>query len=378
MSLIPTDNHTGYFNSARALRRALSTPVARTLAWPHGVDRYLDVINPMWSVQAVRARITRVQHLTTDSVTLTLQPNANWQGFVPGQFVQLSAVIDGVRRTRCYSPANSMHAADGHIELTIKAHAEGFVSRYLKDHAAAGMVVGLSQADGEFQLPVERPQRTLLISGGSGITPVMAMLRTLCDEGHGGRITFLHYANSAADTIYADELAAIAVRYPHVELLRSFAHEDSGELQGFFSRAQLAAAVPDYAEAAAFLCGPPPMMRSVQTVWQEDGITAQLHLEHFTAAAVPAAEPGDSAEGELRFSSSERWVANDGRNILEQAEAAGLSPEAGCRMGICHTCTCRKTAGTVRNLQTGELSSAPDEEIQICISAPIGTVTLDL
>lgn len=360
------------------VRRALTSPVARVLAWPHGVDRYLDSINPLWSVHEVRARITNVRHLTADSVTLTLKPNANWQGFAPGQFVRLNVKVNGVRRMRCYSPANSVHAADGQIELTIKAHADGYVSRYLKDHAQAGMVVELSQADGEFQLPEQRPDRVLLISGGSGITPVMAMLRTLCAEGHAGRITFLHYANSAVDTIYADELQAIAAQYSNVELLRSFAKDDDGELQGFFSREQLATSVPDYAEAAAFLCGPPPMMDGVQAVWQEDGIEQQLHLEHFTAAAAPVVETSDSAEGELRFAHSERLAANDGRSILDQAEAAGLTPESGCRMGICHTCTCRKTSGTVRNLQTGEISSAADEGIQICISVPVGTVTLDI
>ena len=69
---------------------------------------------------------------------------------------------------------------------------------------------------------------------------------------------------------------------------------------------------------------------------------------------------------------------NNGRSLLEQAEHAGLSPEFGCRMGICHTCTCRKTAGSVRNLVTGEVSSAEEEDIQICVSAPVGDVELDL
>jgi len=71
-------------------------------------------------------------------------------------------------------------------------------------------------------------------------------------------------------------------------------------------------------------------------------------------------------------------AVNNGATLLDQAEAAGLRPEAGCRMGICHTCTCRKTSGTVKNLQTGALSSEADEDIQICISVPVGTVTLDL
>jgi ferredoxin-NADP reductase len=282
-----------------------------------------------------------------------------------------------VRRTRCYSPANSVHAGDGLIELTAKAHANGFVSKHLKQELGIGTSVGLSQAEGVFALPEQRPDRVLLISGGSGITPVMAMLRTLCDEGHAGRITFLHYANAMQDQIYAEELAAIAARFPNVELLRAYSASDqAGELSGLFCREHLEFAVPDYAEAQTFLCGPPGMMKAVQQVWTEDGIAAQLHLEHFTAAAIVL--DSANAEGEVRFARSERLAKNNGGTLLDQAEAAGLKPESGCRMGICHACTCRKASGRVRDTRTGEISDAGEGDIQICVSVPVGTVTLDI
>ena len=359
------------------LHRILTSRVVTTLATPHGVDRYLELFNPTWSVHEVRAEVVELRHPTADSVTLVLRPNGNWQGFRAGQFVRLTVEIDGVRRTRCYSPANSAHAADGKIELTVKAHAGGFVSKYLKQQARPGLVVTLSQADGVFALPEARPERILLISGGSGITPVMAMLRTLCDENHAGRITFLHYCRSAADLIYAAELAQIAERHPNVELLRCYAEaEQCGELQGLFHREQLAAAVPDYAEGETFLCGPPGMMQAVQQLWEQDGIADRLHLERFTAA--PAVIETGAAGGELRFARSERLAANNGASLLDQAEAAGLKPEAGCRMGICHTCTCRKLSGRVRDTRTGEVSEAGEEDIQICVSVPVGTVTMEL
>lgn len=365
------------FSLTRGMRHVLGSPLVEALAAPHGVERYLEAINPLWSIKDVKAEVVAVRHETADSVTLTLKPNSLWKGFRAGQFVRLSVVINGVRRTRCYSPANSVHAKDGLIELTAKAHTTGFVSKFLHQNARTGMIVTLSQADGQFALPEQRPDRVLLISGGSGITPVMSMLRTLCDEGHTGRITFLHYSNAAKDVIYSAELTEIAARYPNVELLRACNEPDQGgELEGLFSRDQLAKAVPDYAEAQAFLCGPPGMMKVVQQLWAEDGISDRLHLEHFTAQAVVA--PAGVAGGELRFAKSERLAINNGGTLLDQAEAAGLKPEAGCRIGICHTCTCRKTSGTVRNLHTGALSSEADEEIQICISVPVGTVTLDL
>lgn len=358
------------------LRRVLGSRVVAAMATPHGVDRYLELFDPTWSVKEVRAEVTEVRHPTADAVTLVLRPNINWQGFRAGQFVRLTVEIDGVRHTRCYSPANSVHAVDGKIELTAKAHVKGFVSKFLKTRAYPGMVVTLSQADGAFALPEARPERVLLISGGSGITPVMAMLRTLCDEGHAGRITFLHYCKSAQDLIYAEELNRIAGRYPNVELLRAFADaEQCGELQGLFSREQLAAAVPDYAQAQTFLCGPPAMMELVQKVWSEDGIAGRLHQERFTAAPITVETGG--AAGEVRFARSERLAANSGATLLDQAEGLGLKPEHGCRMGICHACTCRKLSGKVRDVRSGAISEG-EEDIQICVSVPVGTVTMDL
>ena len=362
----------------QGLNRLLQSRVADVLGYPHGVDRYLEVFNPLWSATEVRARVESVQHLTADSVTLTLKPNRNWQGFVPGQFVQLTVSLNGKLHTRCYSPANSLHRPDGTLELTAKAHADGFVSKHLRDGMRVGDVVTLSQAGGEFALPAQRPERVLLISGGSGITPVMSMLRTLCDEGFKGEITFLHYANRAEDMIYADEVADIAERFANVTLLRAFGDAgEGGELSGLFSSEHLFKSVPDFAQATTFLCGPPPMMAAVEKVWEEQGIGDRLHKEQFTLA-VPAVSSTESAEGEVRFARSETLVTNDGKTLLEQAEAAGLTPESGCRMGICYSCTCKKTAGQVRDLRTGEISSGDEEDIQLCVSVPVGTVILDI
>jgi ferredoxin-NADP reductase len=362
---------------SRGLRKVLGSPLVEALTIPHGVEHYLEAINPRWSIKTVKAEVVAVRRETADSVTLSLKPNSLWEGFRAGQFVRLTVEINGTRRTRCYSPANSVHAKNGLIELTAKAHATGFVSKWLHQNAAPGLVVSLSQADGQFALPEQRPDRVLLISGGSGITPVMSMLRTLCDEGHSGRITFLHYSNAAKDVIYAAELAEIAARHPNVELLRAYNEPNQGgELQGLFSREQLAKAVPDYAEAQAFLCGPPGMMKVVQKLWTDEGLTERLHLEHFTAA--PIVVDSSNAKGEVRFARSERLATNNGATLLDQAEAAGLRPESGCRMGICKACTCKKTSGQVRDIRTGELSAVGEEDIQICINVPVGTVTLDL
>ena len=356
-------------------RRLLGSGLLEALAAPHGVDRYLELIRPSWSLRETRAEVIDVRRQTADSVTLTLRPNENWDGFDTGQFVRLTVEIDGVRHTRCYSPACSDHAPD-RIEITVKAHPEGRVSGFLNRAARRGMVVGLSAADGDFILPADRPERLLLISGGSGITPVMSMLRTLCDEGHAGAVTFVHYAPTRDDVIYRSELGEIAARHSNVRILHAYTREAGAALTGHLSREHLSVIAPDHGAAEAYVCGPPGLIESARRIWAEDRIEQRLHVESFLPPSLAIAS--DRAEGSVSFAQTRERVANSGRSLLEQAEQAGLSPQFGCRMGICHTCTCRKTAGTVRNLVSGEVSSAEEEDIQICVSVPVGDVELDL
>lgn len=374
---MPTVPIANTLTSSRVARRVLGSAFVEAAMHPHGIDRYMELVDPLWSLTDVRAAVTAVERKTADSVTLTLRPNANWKGFSAGQFVRLSVEIGGIRQTRCYSPADSQFRRDGQIELTVKVDPNGLVSRHLRDHAKPGTIVHLSQAQGEFTLPLPHPRRILLISGGSGITPVMSMLRTLTDKAFNGRITFLHYANGADDLIYRDELDALAAKYPSVRIVRAYTNDYAGaDLTGFFGREHLLAAEPNYAEAETFLCGPLPLMNSVRAFWEAEGLEEQLHLEQFTAPVRTAVS--DEAEGDVTFAATGTTVPNSGRTLLEQAEDAGLRPEYGCRMGICFSCTKRKDTGTTRNVLTGDLCSDSDKDVQICVVAPVGDVSIQL
>jgi ferredoxin-NADP reductase len=325
------------------------------------VDRYVELVAPAFSTSEVRAEVVAVTRQTPATVTLELRPNDLWRGFRAGQFVLLAVEVDGVRHVRSYSPAGSEHAGDGRIELTVKAHPQGVVSRHLVDRARPGMVVGLSQADGDFVLPERRPDDLLLVSGGSGVTPVMSMLRTLRDEGHAGRVTVLHYARTRADVCYAAELERAGATVVHTR--------EPG------ARRFSAATVPQLATAHAYAGGPTALVDAVRDAAAEAGSESRLRVEHFVP---PAPAPAPDAGGTLTFARSGVTAAGDGRPLLEQAEAAGLAPVHGCRMGICHTCTCRKTAGHVLDLRTGEVLGDDEPDIRICVSAPVGDVTLDL
>jgi ferredoxin-NADP reductase len=346
------------------------------LAGPAGIDGYLEQIRPTWSIRESRAEVTAVRRSTPDSVTLSLRANRAWQGFRAGQFLQVAVEIDGARRSRCYSPACA--AGEGRdLEITVKSHPGGLVSNHLIANARPGVVLALEQAEGDFRLPEARPARTLLISGGSGITPVISMLRTLCAEGHRGPVTFLHFAPDPERAIYREELERIAADHPNVRLVRSYTRaRGAGEADGHFSADLLQQAESRFAEAEAFACGPPGLLDAIRELWIRNGIESRLHVESFVPPTL--APPSGVAEGEVHFSTSDLRVENSGSALLEQAEATGLTPATGCRMGICHTCTCRKRAGVVRNLATGEVSSEDEEDIQICVSAPVGDVVVEL
>jgi ferredoxin-NADP reductase len=344
-------------------------------ATPHGLDSYLEQIDPLLVAGECRAEVVAAERGTAESVTLTLRPNRAWRGFRAGQFVNVRVEIDGVRHQRCYSPA----CVEGHgptLEITTKRHPAGLVSNFLVDRAEPGMVVGLSHAEGDFHLPDPRPDAILLIGGGSGITPLMAILRTLFAEGYERPITLLYYAPAPDRCIYREELARLAAKHPSFQLLRSYTRAPgTGELDGHFSPAHLPQSDPCFTEAETFACGPPSLLDAVRGTWA-GGLEQRLHVESFVPPTfVPV---GDPSEGAISFVDSGVEVENSGATLLEQAEAAGLSPEYGCRMGICHTCTCRKRAGTHKNLVTGEVSSAPDEEIQLCVSAALGDLTVEL
>ncbi|WP_068062340.1 ferredoxin reductase [Nocardia xishanensis] len=346
--------------------------LVQTLTTPHPLDRYLELVRPTLTVRQMRAEITHVRRSVPGSVTLTLRPTRQWRGHAAGQYVQIGVVIDGVRHTRCYSPVNPESRRDRHIQLTVKAHPGGLVSQYLHEQAVPGMVVDLSPAAGVFRLPEVRPDRVLLISGGSGITPVLSMMRTLAAEGYPGELTFLHYARSPEAVPHRAELAAIAERNPRFRVEMRYPEQGGGP----FDFDELERVAPWFADAQTYVCGPPPLMDAVRKVYEAEELADRLHSEEFTLSVAPV--DADEAYGATTFSASGVSAENTGASLLEQAEGAGLNPEYGCRMGICFSCTAVRRSGCTRDLRTGETGSDPDQPIQLCVSAAVGDVDIEI
>jgi ferredoxin-NADP reductase len=366
-------------SSARApIAALLRTRLISAACAPRSIDDYLELFDRTWSLRKVRARIVAVHHERGGATSLSLIPNENWRGFQAGQYVRFSVRIAGVRYDRCFSLSSA--PSDRELRLTIRRLPGGRIAQWAATRAHVGGVVELSQALGQFVLPDPAPARLLFISAGSGITPVMSLLRQLLHDGYDGEITCLHYARE--EIIFDDELAALARRHHNLRFVPCLTRpraDDAAATNLHFSPEQLQAHAPSWTDCETFVCGPPTLEAAVSALYHAHGLDARLHVERFTPALAPDAFSGEAVACRLVFAASGRAVDGHARaSLLEQAEHAGLRPAHGCRMGICHTCKCRKLSGVVRNELTGALSSEPGEEIQLCITTPRSDVTLDL
>jgi ferredoxin-NADP reductase len=349
------------------VRRAASR-LARLLTTPLVPSDYLDLFAPLRSPTQLRARVVEVRPETRDAVTLVLEPGRGWQGHTAGQYVRIGVDVDGVRHWRAYS-LTAPPRQDGRITTTVKAITDGVVSNYLVRRARPGLLVQLDQATGEFVLPQPRPAKVLFLTAGSGITPVMGMLRegldTLPDA------VLLHCAPARDDVIFGGELRRLASSSALTLIER---HDDT---HGMLQMDQLADLVPDYAERETWVCGPTGLLDAAEEHWAARHIGDRLRTERFRPTIVVA---GDG--GSIRFGKSDVDVLADAATpILTAGEAAGVLMPSGCRMGICFGCVVPLREGAVRDLRTGELTTAAAGDgvkIQTCISAAAGDCHIDL
>jgi len=310
---------------------------------------------------------------TRDSVTLWLRPSRGWPVHRPGQYVRLGVDIDGVRHWRSYSLTSVPRRRDGRIAVTVKRVAGGLVSEHLVGHARRGMVVRLGHPTGEFILPDPLEQPLLFVTAGSGVTPIMGMLRALAARPSGlPDAVHLHIAPSPEDSIFARDLRALQRAHPRYTL-----HEHHGDRDGRWGVAWLDRRVPDWPERHTWACGPAGLLDSLTDRFERTGMPERLHLERFRPV-VAAASPGASG-GRVRFRASGKEVDADATTpLLVAGEQAGVLLPHGCRMGICNSCIGRLRSGAVRDLRTGDVQHADDQMVRTCVSAAAGPIEIDL
>jgi len=354
------------------LRRRLRA-VADAAVTPLTLDDILDNFHPLRSGTDLRGRIVDIQPETADAATIVIKPGRDWLGHAPGQYLQIGVDVDGVRLWRCYSLTHGPRP-DGHISITVKAIPDGVVSQHLVHRVRPGQMVHLQQAAGDFVLPMPIPRQLLMVTAGSGITPVIGMLRNLFSKAvrPDVDITLVHVNQAEPHSIFKDELRAHGAA-GRITLVEHFDDRD-----GLLDLARLEHLVPDIDQRTAYACGPSGLLDALEQWYDARGLP--LSTERFRPALLADAGEG----GTVTFAGGTVVEADGATPILDAAEAAGVLMPSGCRMGICMGCVLPMKEGAVRDLRTGEITVAvPGEtapgglKIQTCISAAAGDCHLD-
>lgn len=335
-------------------------------------DDYLHLINPLWSARELRGRIIDVRKETEDSATVVIQTGWGFpDGYKAGQYVGIGLQVGGRWHWRSYSLTSFGKGSGDTITITVKANPDGFLSAHLVDGVAPGTVIRLAAPKGDFHLPEPLPEKILFLTAGSGVTPVMGMLRSIRAHGHTPDIVHIHLAPTRDDVIFLDELEHLA----------------GGDLDGYrldlrlsrtdgerFTLAEIDSAVPDWRERACWACGPVAFLDEIEHTYEQAGLRSALHIERFAIARTDFGGEG----GTVTFAKSGKTAELDGATtLLEAGEDLGIVMPFGCRMGICQTCVVPLTQGYARDLRTGE-EHREGERVQTCVSAVSGECTLDL
>jgi ferredoxin-NADP reductase len=343
---------------------------AARLSSPLLPDDYLHLINPLWSARELRGKVVSVTKETEHAATLVIKPGWGWSSnYQAGQYIGIGTQLDGRWHWRSYSLTSNPVKDGGVIAITVKAMPEGFLSGHLVNGLAPGTIVRLQAPQGSFVLPEPPPARILFLTAGSGITPIISMLRTMDSRGALPDIDLVHSAPTEKDVLFRQELHALAVKHPTLHV-----HEQLTDAMGMLDLTHLGQVCPDWVERQTWACGPPAMLDAAEKLWEANGITDQLHLERFSIALAGAGGEG----GTVTFAKSGKSAVVDGATTLLQAgEAAGVQMPFGCRMGICQSCVLPLIGGNVRDLRNGT-EHTEGGRIQTCISAAAGNCVLDI
>ena len=349
-------------NALRTLAGRITTPLLP--------DDYLQLANPLWSARELRGRVLEVRRETVDSATLVIKPGWGFSfDYQPGQYIGIGVLVDGRWRWRSYSLTSPATSKSRIITITVKAMPEGFLSTHLVAGVAPGTIVRLAAPQGNFVMPDPAPASVMFITGGSGITPVMSMLRTLVRRDQITDVIHLHSAPTESDVMFAAELGELQSTHDGYRLrLRST------RTQGRLDLSRLSDEVPDWRERQTWACGPEGMLNAAERVWSAAGIAERLHLERFAVSKAAA----HGAGGTVEFARSQKSVTADAAtSLMEAGEQVGVRMPFGCRMGICQSCVVSLVDGHVRDLRTGA-EHEPGTRVQTCISAASGDCVLDI
>ena len=351
--------------------------LTHTLVKPSVFDFWAGRLNPVWSWHRTLARVAERYPESADAVTLVLAPNRHFVGFEPGQHINITADVNGRRVTRSYS-LTGIPRPDGKISITVKEVAGGSLSPHLCRKTQVGDVLELGTAFGEMLLPpAKQAQKHLFLAAGSGITPLVALIRSQAAAGMPGDLTLVYWASKREEFCFVRELRELAEKYSSFRVQFVLTQQSEclpDEKTGRISSELLMRCVPDLASRHVACCGTDGFVQA----------TAKLVTDtarSFQAESFSPPTFGSDATGtvQVRLAVSGRtFEVPVGESLLSALEAQGEQPEYGCRMGICNTCACGKATGTTQDMINGDISTEPVQALRLCISRATTDITLEL
>jgi stearoyl-CoA 9-desaturase NADPH oxidoreductase len=352
---------------------------------PLAPDDYLELVNPLWTTRELRGRVERIEREGSRAVTVWIKPSWEWPGHHAGQYVRLGIEVGGVHHWRAYSLTSEPGREDGRIAISPKLVPDGRVSPYLCDGVRPGAIVRLGGVEGTFTLPEPLPARLLFVSAGSGVTPIVSMLRSLRVMGALDDVVHVHCERSAEQMMFASELDRLDASHDGYRL-----HTRLSGAGGRLTTSELERLCPDWRERESFACGPAGLLATLEAHWHQQTESAasaacedsrgaaRLHVERFTPEGT-LSEGERGCGGTIELLRSGVSAHSDGAQpILQAGESAGAQLPFGCRMGICHSCVGRLRSGQVRDLRTGRVHGQQGELLRTCVNAPEGPIEIDL
>ncbi|NVJ62419.1 MAG: iron-sulfur cluster-binding domain-containing protein [Gammaproteobacteria bacterium] len=369
--------------------RWLVSSLTNTVSLKAYFQPFIRIINSSWSVDNFSAKIKAIKNETEDTFTIVLKPSFTWGGFKAGQFIQLTVEIEGSLLTRTFSisSAPSFYQQKGLIEVTIQKQPKGRVTPVIQNLLKKNQYIAISRAKGDF-VNTENMNTTLFIAGGSGITPIKSLITELVGNSE-NKIKLMYYSRNNRH-LFKEYLSSLESK--HSNLTIKFVNTST---ESRINRKQIKSFCPDLTSSETFICGPSAMIKETENLLLDEGVNPEkVHFEYFGSAPFEGFDIenldienldveglDNKRHGAVTFQQS--LIKVDTANIknmslLEVAESNGMSPNSGCRMGVCHQCVCKKKQGVIYNTLTKMFSDTGAQDIQLCVSIPVGDVILDL
>jgi ferredoxin-NADP reductase len=360
------------------LMRLLNQSLVNNASLSSYYEPLIQSFIPAWSTRKFRAKVTNICRISSEVITLSLKPSGQWPCFQAGQYIELTVNQNGAFVTRCFSISSSTThwTKTGEIELTVREQDQGRITPWLINGLKRNQYVQISKPKGDFIFHNTQRDK-LLIAGGTGITPIKSLLSSV--NRHPGKLDLIYFSRDTH--LFKEQLETLSKSLETLTI-----HLIDTKQQGHLTSELLKGLCPDAKQRQIYLCGPTQLSDSATQILNALGIPEEeIIQEHFLpirkSPTHQTALNDTATQAQLTFNKAGRKIEANYRpdqTLLEAAEEAKLSPNYGCRMGICHQCKCTKTRGVVLNTLTGEVSDTSEEVIQLCISMPLSDLEVQL